>query len=459
MHTDFSKIKIYTAGLLVTASALTFQVVSSHGTEGSLPLIVFFSALNVLAYMHPIPIVDKDEEKSVGIDFFINSLALLIAGPLTSILASVSGTAYSMAAGFLKREPLNWHRRAISLSNIAISVSLMGLSYSKLSGGHGGSLSGEDALPFLFSAALNFVLNSALFSLAISVEKGDLSPKSLLSLFNFFAWTYRYMLWDAIYVFLGAIALTSSFNAAGSHFPWGALLLGGMLLYPLKERINSLRLNVNYDRQNKVLHSLNSSLQDSNKAITRAFLASLDAKDPYTAQHSFRVSEYAVAVARRFEFKDDDIQAIQLAGLLHDVGKMKIPSEILNKPSGLSDEEYARIKEHPVHGLSLVRKIFEGTEYENDRFRLMSNIASLHHERYDGKGYPKGLVGEQIPLEARIIGLVDAFDAMTTARPYRETLSLGAALEEIKAKAGTQFCPLVVERFTDCIRLDKVRIL
>ncbi len=170
-----------------------------------------------------------------------------------------------------------------------------------------------------------------------------------------------------------------------------------------------------------------------------SMVQAVDNKDGYTRHHSDEVTEYSLALARQLELADDLVQAIRLAGPLHDVGKIGVPDFILRKPGRLSDEEFAVMKQHPVFG-SLLVSALPGME-----------VAVLgvrhHHERFDGRGYPDRLSGEQIPLIGRIMAIADAYSAMTTSRPYRKSLSEREALNEIRRNLGTQFDPELGQLF------------
>ncbi len=169
----------------------------------------------------------------------------------------------------------------------------------------------------------------------------------------------------------------------------------------------------------------------------------VDAKDENTSQHSTRVSDYSVLIAKKLGYSDEDCETLRKTALLHDIGKIGVPDSVLNKPARLTDEEYEIMKSHVVKGAKIL-----------ENFSLVKNVsdgALYHHERYDGKGYINGLKGEDIPLNARIIGISDAFDAMTANRVYRKKLDFDFVLEELKKGRGTQFDPQLTDILLELI--------
>jgi len=178
-------------------------------------------------------------------------------------------------------------------------------------------------------------------------------------------------------------------------------------------------------------------------SIIYALAATVDAKDHYTYGHSRKVSDYSVAIAEALGLPQDRIATIRAASLLHDIGKVGIPDSILSKQGPLTDEEWEPVKVHPKLGVEILRHIID----------LVNCLPAIlhHHERYDGKGYPSGLKGNNIPLEGRILAVADAYDAMTSPRPYREQLSSQQAINELKRCAGTQFDPELVDVFSKLI--------
>ncbi len=166
----------------------------------------------------------------------------------------------------------------------------------------------------------------------------------------------------------------------------------------------------------------------------------LEAKDAYTRGHSIRVSQYAVGTARRLGIDGQGLDGIRLGGELHDIGKIGTREAVLHKPGTLTDDEFRQITEHPVLGERMLSPL---AGEQPDVLRIVRS----HHERLDGRGFPDGLRGERIPIEARIVAVADSFDAMTTRRPYRESRPPAEAMVELRRVAGTQLDPQAVEAF------------
>ena len=185
----------------------------------------------------------------------------------------------------------------------------------------------------------------------------------------------------------------------------------------------------------KLYHDLQGLLIGSLRALT----SSIDAKDRYTCGHSERVAWIAHGLAQQMNLSDEEVKTIYLAGLLHDVGKIGVPESILRKPGRLEAHEFQEIKKHPLIGAGILQDIPQMT--------MVNQAVRSHHERYDGKGYPEGLSGKDIPLIGRIIQLADAFDAMISRRVYRRDLPAAAAIAEIRRYSGTQFDPDIAEVF------------
>ena len=203
------------------------------------------------------------------------------------------------------------------------------------------------------------------------------------------------------------------------------------------ERRRLIQKNRDYqaDLEHKVA-SRAKELEEAHRATLAALVAALDLREGLAPSHSQRVTQYALAIAQRMGLDEAHLEAIRLGGPLHDVGKIGIPDAILRKPGPLTHEEMAEIKRHPQLGYQIVAKM----EYLVPALPLVLH----HHECWDGTGYPDGLQGDQIPLPARVFAVVDAYDAMTSDRVYRQAISKQEAIAELEAGAGSQFDPAIV---------------
>ncbi|MGB2953867.1 MAG: HD-GYP domain-containing protein [Gaiellaceae bacterium] len=167
----------------------------------------------------------------------------------------------------------------------------------------------------------------------------------------------------------------------------------------------------------------------------------IDACDPYTDGHSARVTAVAESIAARLGWSEERLFALRIGGRLHDVGKLAVAAEVLRKPGRLTEAEFEQIREHPRAGARIIDRL--------GCFRAALPYVLYHHERWDGEGYPTGKAGEEIPVEARVLAVADAFDAMTSARSYRAPLTVAQALAEIDRCSGTQFDPGIAGLFLE----------
>lgn len=205
--------------------------------------------------------------------------------------------------------------------------------------------------------------------------------------------------------------------------------------------------------QMNTIKTINKQLHDKNEELERAYLDTIgilrqtvEAKDPYTRGHSDRVSEYSVLIGKKLGLDEKTLHILKIGGLFHDIGKIGIPDSILLKESKLSDEEYSQIKNHPMIGVHMLGDAAIFTD--------ILPIVKHHHERYDGRGYPSQLVGDDIPYVARIAAVADTFDAMTSKRSYRDSLPIDVVRAEIERCSGTQFDPNIAKVFLDIMDND-----
>lgn len=209
--------------------------------------------------------------------------------------------------------------------------------------------------------------------------------------------------------------------------------------------------------QMHLISQINEELKDKNDELEKAYLDTIgilrqtvEAKDPYTRGHSDRVSEYSVLIGERLGLDEDTLHTLKIGGLFHDIGKIGIPDSILLKESKLDDEEYSQIKNHPTIGVHMLG--------DAAIFKDIIPIVKHHHERFDGKGYPSQLSGENIPYVARIAAVADTFDAMTSKRSYRDPMPLEVVIAEIERCSGTQFDPQIASVFLDILKNDYAKI-
>lgn len=223
-----------------------------------------------------------------------------------------------------------------------------------------------------------------------------------------------------------------------------------VLLLRVRHTIDLIRLQTNLsrevERKTQEVIAQHEKLEKISMQIMTALSGAIDAKDTYTKGHSIRVAEYSKEIARRAGLSEKEQDDIYMIGLLHDVGKIGVPDAIINKPAKLTDEEYAIIKQHPGMGAEILKNITE--------FPMLGTGAKWHHERYDGKGYPDGISSEEIPMEARIIAIADAYDAMSSRRSYRDVLPQTQVRGEVEKGKGTQFDPVYAEIMLDMIDED-----
>lgn len=206
-------------------------------------------------------------------------------------------------------------------------------------------------------------------------------------------------------------------------------------------------LSIEMDKYIADLRQANSDNEKLSDEVMEALAHTIDAKDKYTNGHSTRVAIYSRMLAVHLDLPGEEQKEIYNMGLLHDIGKIGVPSSIINKTTRLTDEEYEMIKTHPVVGYEILSEISSKPD--------LAYAARWHHERYDGRGYPDGLAGEKIPFYARIIAVVDCYDAMTSTRSYRDYLPQKVVRDEIEKNIGTQFDPVVAKAMLEIIDNDK----
>jgi HD-GYP domain-containing protein (c-di-GMP phosphodiesterase class II) len=252
-----------------------------------------------------------------------------------------------------------------------------------------------------------------------------------------------------------AVALQSTVLLEISREDFSVLLKKAPLLaYAMMQEL-STRLRVTGTLLISELQRKNRELKQAYRDTVNAVVNTLEARDPYTHGHTERVTAIAMSIARsiakKVDLGEEDLFTIEIGALLHDVGKVAVPDAVLQKPGPLEVGEILQIREHPLMG----KQILHNIGYLE---QALTGVLH-HHERFDGQGYPHKIAGQKIPLPGRIISVADAFDAMTSSRPYREKMDYASAFKEIEKNAGKQFDPMIVEAFGKLLKSGEIERL
>jgi putative nucleotidyltransferase with HDIG domain len=331
---------------------------------------------------------------------------LLILGPFYTAILDVVSTVVVQA--LVLRKP--WKKILFNAASFALTDFAAGYAF-LAAGGHLGRLSIWDDFGALLACGLAyFLVNSLFVSLVIALTSGP-SPLRVWER-NFYQSLFHHL----SFIALGILAAITYFGVG----MWGLVLFAIPFLVA----------------RHSFLHYM--EIRSDLKNFVRALSEVLEEIDPYTRHHSTRVAQYAVRLARGMGRSEREVEEIEYAALVHDLGKIGPQHQhILQKPGSLSHEEQRTLRAHPAAGAEIVAKV--------RALRRAAEIVRSHHERPDGQGYPFGLRSADVPLGARILNVSDAFDAMTSDRPYRRALTIDAALKELKRGAGTQFDEQVVQ--------------
>jgi HD-GYP domain-containing protein (c-di-GMP phosphodiesterase class II) len=285
----------------------------------------------------------------------------------------------------------------------------------------------------VFAGLVYAVVNNGLLCLAMSLAEH--TPWSTIW-FERFHWArFHFALFGPV-----ALAATIAYEQIGT---------AGLVAFALPPALMILSVRQYLERTAAAVDEIrdaNLRLRLAHKDTIAALSRSMEAKDLYTGGHTERVAAVAVGIARRLGFRDEELEAIEIGALLHDIGKIGIPEQVLRKPGTLTEEEWELVKRHPL--------ISDYILSELDLHPFVRQCARSSHERIDGAGYPDGLSSDDIPLPARIVLVADALDALTSNRPYRAARPMLGALAEIREHTGTQFCPRVVAALEELWRKE-----
>jgi hypothetical protein len=357
------------------------------------------------------------------------SVSVSAVGILASAFLFDTGTTMAIAvlaaATQLVRKNSELHKAVFDASNFAISAGAASLIFHALH---------DWRFPAAVLAGAVFaVVNNGLLCLVMSLA--ERIPWTTVW-FERFHWArFHFALFGPL-----ALAATIAYEQVG---------VAGLVAFTLPPALMILSVRQYLERTTAAVDEIretNLRLRRAHKDTIAALSRSMEAKDLYTGGHTERVAAVAVGLARRLGFRDEELDAIEIGALLHDIGKIGIPEHVLRKPGKLNEDEWALIKRHPL--------ISDYILSELDLHPFVRQCARSSHERIDGMGYPDGLRGDEIPLPARIVFVADALDALTSVRPYRPSRPMLAALAEIREHTGTQFCPSVVDALEELWRSD-----
>ncbi len=392
------------AGAAVTVALPTI----THTVSAEPRRVISMLALTLVLQLFSVPVYGR------------GGMAVSAVGMLATGFLLNTGTAMAVA---LIAAMLHWARRRsefdkaiFDAGNFVLAAGAAGATFHALH-------HTQRLLAAAVAGVVYAVLNIGLVCIAMSLAEG-ISLRTL--------WIERFH-WARYYFLLfGPLALVaeSAYRLMGIQGLFAFTLPPALMLLAFRNYLERTEAAVDEVRQANV--RLRRAHRDTIAALSR----SMEAKDLYTGGHTGRVATVAVALAERLGYDEDQLQAIEIGALLHDIGKIGIPEEILHKQGPLNEAEWTVMRTHPLVSDFILAEL--------DLDPIVRQCARSSHERMDGGGYPDGLAGEDIPLPARIVFVADAFDAITSDRPYRRSRSTAAALAEIEASAGTQFCPNVV---------------
>ncbi len=372
-----------------------------------LKALLFFLALIVVTEALPIKLPRANGSVSVGFAMCYSSV--LMFGPFWGGLLTALGSLRKMElTGRVPMLEVAFNRAQLFLAAVS-----GGLVFNLLSGGVFGERPYIFAIATMAGGISYFVVNVGANVVYISLKTG-LKPWSLV------ASDVRWMAPSYIGLMPIAYLNVAVYHAVGEM---------GVIFFLLPLMVG------------RYAFSMYNELRDVFLSTISALATALEARDPHTSGHAERVSHYAVGIASKMKIPDDRVQVLQYVSILHDIGKIGISDQVLQKPGRFTPAEWNTMKEHSAIGANILSKI--------KALREGSSWVLYHHERYDGDGYPEGLKGEEIPIEARILAVADAFDAMVSQRPYKRAMTLDEARREIVRCSGTQFDPEVAGAFLE----------
>jgi diguanylate cyclase (GGDEF)-like protein/putative nucleotidyltransferase with HDIG domain len=412
-----SAVIILGAGLLVA-----FFPVRSFASPWLFLLLLTLSSITSVFKVN-LPLARSGSTMSVS--YAVDFASLLLLGPNETMLVAAASAWSQCTFRIKERNPL--YRTFFSMACLVITVQVAGTIYGLLGGTPG--VLGILTLPkpLVGAATAYFLINTAMIATAIALS----TRQSIVKIWN------ENFLWSAPSYFVGAGAAALAVGVFSFVSVRWLLPLAAAPLY-LTYRSYKVYLGRIDDEQRHVRE-----MADLHLATIEALALAIDAKDQTSQSHIRRVQLYAAALARSLGMSENDIQGVKTAALLHDIGKLAVPEHILSKPGPLTPEEFQKIRAHPKVGADIISAV--PFPYP------VSPLILSHHERWDGKGYPAGLKGDEIPLGARILSVVDYFDALMAERPYHKAMGFDAAIGLLQQEAAKGLDPNVVNKFIELL--------
>src|SRR5580765_4912310 len=410
-------------GAVLAAGAVVLALFAPHTIANPvvfLTLLVCSSLASGLKVTLPLASSSSTMSVSYAVDF---AALLLLGANETMLVAAVSTWAQCTFRTQVRSTP---HRTLFSMASLVLTVKAAGVAYTWL----GGPPPGQSftmltiAKPLVGAATIYFIGNTLLIATAISLSTQQPIGR---------AWNENF-LWSAPSYFVGAVPAAGGAAVIERGGYWMASLAAAppYLIY----RTYKVYMSRIQDQQRHV-----AQVSDLHLATIEALALAIDAKDQSAQSHIRRVQVYAAGLARALGMSENEIQGVKTAALLHDIGKLAVPEHILSKLGPLTQEEFQKIRIHPQVGAEII----SGVPFPYP----VAPLILSHHERWDGKGYPSGLKAEDIPLGARILSVVDYFDALMSERPYHKAMSFDAAIGLLRQESGKALDPRVVQTFIE----------
>jgi diguanylate cyclase (GGDEF)-like protein/putative nucleotidyltransferase with HDIG domain len=389
----------------------------------SFPLFLTLLLLSSFASALKVNLPLTTSGSTMSVSYAVDFASLLLLGADATMLVAATSAWSQCTFRTQTRSPA--HRTLFSMASLVLTVKATGFVFTWLGGPPPGDpYTWQIARPLVGAAMTYFVCNTFFIATAISLS----SQQPIIKVWN------ENFLWSAPSYFVGAGAALGTAIVIDRSGYWMAVLFAfPVYLVYRTYKIYMARIQ---DQQQHV-----QQVSDLHLATIEALALAIDAKDQTAQSHIRRVQVYAAGLARSLGMPDTEIQGVKTAALLHDIGKLAVPEHILSKPGPLTQEEFQKIRIHPQVGAEII----SGVPFPYP----VAPLILSHHERWDGKGYPAGLKGDEIPLGARILAVVDYFDALMSERPYHKAMSFDAAIGLLRQESGKALDPKVVDTFID----------